>query len=547
MGSRCPLKRHPFGAAEAAVRGRGRRGRGAAARDASPSYPAWSWSSPAPEGRPQVGRRVTRGTWGMRQGSAHVGNAALAAELGEPNVAPFSRRPDCPGPQVRAGARSPAAPRACERVFLSALRPAAFGSSLPAGDPGVCWALPPAPTPARPCCRLPAPTLRRAHLHPEGGGRGSLKPFAGAGLGARSRPSACGNPGALRPGVRGEGGQRRHSPGTWSRAGSGQIFVLFWGCVCYCCLFRFVCGVRLAGSNWKVYPTPCWRRPGDRASAPRPSLSRARSSADLPRASGPGMALRPPGEAEPQDKVSYPLERLQSSPQHLAAYYTPFPPYGPYGNTLIAAEEDFQPFRQLAAAVSASQAMHPFAFRTAPPLPSPGLAVQREPLYDLPWHGKLPPWYPFPHLPTEPQHLLNGSQEDAGATREDPAHVGGRSDGGPCCGPEISIPPPPVDTSLLPERPKTSHLLPSFSSKQSEDGSKLPNPEGESAPRYHFTQEDLHLVLYGAIPSLEPSARLHHAASGLLVPTDGSGKGSPHHRGLGGMGMEAGRGTSGCI
>lgn len=239
--------------------------------------------------------------------------------------------------------------------------------------------------------------------------------------------------------------------------------------------------------------------------------------------------------------MSYPLERLQSSPQHLAAYYTPFPPYGPYGNTLIAAEEDFQPFRQLAAAVSASQAMHPFAFRTAPPLLSPGLAVQREPLYDLPWHGKLPPWYPFPHFPTEPQHLLNGSREDAGAAREDLAHVGSRSNGGPCYGPEISIPPPPVDASLLPERPKTSHLLPSFPSKQSEDGPKLLNPEGESAHRYHFTQEDLHLVLYGVIPSLEPSARLHHAASGLLVPADGSGKGSPQPRGL------RGRGTPGCI
>ncbi|KAF6323609.1 PR/SET domain 14 [Rhinolophus ferrumequinum] len=234
------------------------------------------------------------------------------------------------------------------------------------------------------------------------------------------------------------------------------------------------------------------------------------------------MALRPPGEAGPQDKVSYPSETLQSSPQPLAAFYTPFPPYGPYGNTVVAAEEDFQlqPFRQLAAGLSASPALPQFALRTAPPLLSPGLALQREPLYDLPWHGKLPPWYPFPHFPREPQHFPSSNREDTGATSEDVAHAGGRSDSGQCYGSEISIPPPPVDISLSPEGPKTSQVLPCFPCKRSEDGSKLQNREGKSAHRYHFTQEDLNLVLYGVIPSLEHPARLYHAASGFLVPTD---------------------------
>ncbi|XP_058384829.1 PR domain zinc finger protein 14 isoform X2 [Diceros bicornis minor] len=234
------------------------------------------------------------------------------------------------------------------------------------------------------------------------------------------------------------------------------------------------------------------------------------------------MALRPPGEAGPRDKVCYLPERLQSSPQHLAAYYTPCPPYGHYGNTLTATEEDFQPFRQLEATVSAAQAMTSIAFRTAPPLLSPGLALQREPLYDLPWYSKLTPWYPMPHLPMEVPHFLNSSREYTGAASEDLGRIGGRRDSSQCCGPEVLIPPPPVDASVLPEGLKTSQVLACSPSKRSENGPKLLNQEEKSRP-YHFTQEDLYLVLYGVIPSLEHSARLHHAISGLLVPTDSSG------------------------
>lgn len=248
---------------------------------------------------------------------------------------------------------------------------------------------------------------------------------------------------------------------------------------------------------------------------------------------GPGMALRPPGEAGPQDKGCYPADWLQSSPQHLAAYYTPFPPYGHYGNTLTAAEEGFQPFRPLEA-LGASPALPPFGFRTAPPLLSPGLALPREPLCDLPWYSKLQTWYPVPHLPREVPHFQNSSREFTGAASEDSAHTAGRSDGGQCWGPEIFVPPPPVDASLLPERPKPSQLLSGSPREPSEDGAKLVNQEGKASRRYHFTQEDLHLVLYGVIPSPQHSARLHHAISGLLIPTDSAGKGGPHDAGAGG-------------
>ncbi|CAD7691954.1 unnamed protein product [Nyctereutes procyonoides] len=211
------------------------------------------------------------------------------------------------------------------------------------------------------------------------------------------------------------------------------------------------------------------------------------------------MALPPPGEAGPQDKMCFAPERLQRSPQHLDAYNMPFLPY-----------------------VSVSHTVPPFTFWPAPPLLSSSLALQREPLYDLPWYGKLPPWYAIPHLPREVPHF-NSSHEYRGATSGDLDHVGGQSDSGQCCGPEILMKPTAVNASLLPEVMKTPQLLPSFPGKRSEEGSKLPNPYGKSIPRYHFTQEDLHFVLFGVIPSVKHSAPLHHAISGFLVPTDSSG------------------------
>lgn len=305
-----------------------------------------------------------------------------------------------------------------------------------------------------------------------------------------------------------------------------SVSLLVWFCFVVW-LLRFVC--RTCGIEWEVSPVPSTRAGLGGGGSSRAPHSAALALPQTRRALWPGMALRPPGEAGPQDRMCFPPERLQSSPQHLTPYYTPFPSYGPYGSNLMAAEEDFQSFLQLEASVPASPAMPPFAFGTAPPFLSPGLALQREPLYDLPWHGKLPPWYPFPYFPKELQPFPNGgredSREDPGATGKDLAYAGSRSDSGHYYEPEIFNPPPPVDTSLLPEGPKTSQLLPCLPSQQSEDGPKLPNEE-RTSHRYHFTQEDLHLVLYGVLPSQERSTSLHHAASGLLVPTDHSGKGA---------------------
>lgn len=240
--------------------------------------------------------------------------------------------------------------------------------------------------------------------------------------------------------------------------------------------------------------------------------------------------------------MCYAPERLQRTPQHLDAYYMPFPPYGHYGNMLTTAEEDFQPFPQLEAAVSASHALPAFAFRPAPPLLSSSLALQKEPLYDLPWYSKLSPWYPVPHLPREVPRF-NSSHEYTGATSEDLGHISGRNDNGQCCGPEILIPPSGANASLLPEGLKTPQLLPYSPSKRSEEGSKLPSQPGKSSHHYHFTQEDLHLVLFGVIPSVEHSAPLRHAISGFLVPTDSSGKGGHIGRESDWLGIQVGAGV----
>ncbi|XP_075861460.1 PR domain zinc finger protein 14 [Microcebus murinus] len=240
------------------------------------------------------------------------------------------------------------------------------------------------------------------------------------------------------------------------------------------------------------------------------------------------MALPGPGEAGPQDKVCY---LPDSNPQLLAAYYTHLTTYGHYRSTVASKEEGFQPFWQPEAAVSAAPAMPPFAYRMAPPVLNPGLApLQREPLYDVSWYAKQPPFYPFSQLPREFPHLMNSSHEVVGASSGDSGPVGGRGDRAQWCGSETLISPAPVDASGLPEGLKTtSQSLSCSSSQRPEDDPGSSNQEGKSPGPFHFTEKDLHLVLYGVTPSLEHPAGLHHAISGLLVPTSSSGSNSLSH------------------
>lgn len=223
------------------------------------------------------------------------------------------------------------------------------------------------------------------------------------------------------------------------------------------------------------------------------------------------MALSPSRETQSQDKVNY---LPQSSPQHLSTYYAPVPGYSHFGN-LATTEEDFQPWK-LTAAVFESQAMAQLnAFRMTPPLLNPSLAVQSEPLYNLPWY-KLSPWYPIPQFtPEVPQFLDSTKHENGGSSSENSVPVGGQINRGQLWGAENLLLPSPV-LALLPDGIKTSHSI-SVPQTLNQDG-KL------SFRGFSFTEEELRFVLYGAIASREHPSGLQHAISGILVPTESPGK-----------------------
>ncbi|EGW14634.1 PR domain zinc finger protein 14 [Cricetulus griseus] len=223
------------------------------------------------------------------------------------------------------------------------------------------------------------------------------------------------------------------------------------------------------------------------------------------------MALPLRGGSESQHKVN---NMPQRSHQHLAAYYSSFPGCSHYRN--LATTEDFQTFGKLAAAMPASQAMAPLnAFRMATPLLNPGLAVQSEPLYNLPWYNKSP-WYTTPHFtPEVPRFLDSPEYSSSTSSSQDLVPFGGQSNRSQWRGAENLLLPPPVNSSLLPDGLKTpqSVLVP-----------QTLNREGElTLPKFNFSEEELHFVLYGVISSPGHPAGIHHAISGILIPPDSSG------------------------
>lgn len=224
------------------------------------------------------------------------------------------------------------------------------------------------------------------------------------------------------------------------------------------------------------------------------------------------MALLPSGETQSQDKANY---LTQSSPQNLTAYYASVPGYSHFRN-LATTEEDVRPWK-LASAVSESQATAPLsAFRMTPPLWNPGLAVQSEPLYNLPWY-KLSPWYPIPQFtPEVPRFLDSTEHRSSGSRGQNFVPGGGQINRDQWLGAENLLLPPPVIASLLPDGIKAS---------QSISVPQTLNQEGKLSFRgFNFTEEELRFVLYGAISSPEHPAGLQHAISGILVPTESSGK-----------------------
>uniref|UniRef100_A0A8C6IJC9 PR domain zinc finger protein 14 n=1 Tax=Mus spicilegus TaxID=10103 RepID=A0A8C6IJC9_MUSSI len=228
------------------------------------------------------------------------------------------------------------------------------------------------------------------------------------------------------------------------------------------------------------------------------------------------MALPPSGETQSQDKANY---LPQSNPHHLTTYYAHAPGYSHFRN-LATTEEEFQPWK-LAAAVLESQAMAPLnAFRMTAPLLNPGLAVQSEPLYNLPWY-KLSPWNRIPQFtPEVPRFLDSTEHRSSGSSNQNLVLGGGGQISGQRWEAENLLLPSPVIASLLPDGIKTSQSI-SVPQTLNQEG-KLP------FCGFNFTEEELSFVLYGAITSPEHPTDLQHAISGILVPTESSGSNHLH-------------------
>ncbi|KAM6318522.1 PR domain zinc finger protein 14 [Aegotheles albertisi] len=176
------------------------------------------------------------------------------------------------------------------------------------------------------------------------------------------------------------------------------------------------------------------------------------------------MALSLAGESVPGDGG----DALGMSPASLAAYYPSFLPPAQY---FEAAPDFFQPLKSLGGLVPPSPPLPPFNFSRVPAFlsqPPPLLAVPL-PGLSLPVYAKPPA--PFP--------MEEGSPR------------GARAPGSP---------PPPYTT---PPRGAAG-------------GPGAAGAAGQSY-RYHFTEEELNAVLYGALRSSQLAGSLH-AISGLRVP-----------------------------
>ncbi|KAK4827770.1 hypothetical protein QYF61_021515 [Mycteria americana] len=203
------------------------------------------------------------------------------------------------------------------------------------------------------------------------------------------------------------------------------------------------------------------------------------------------MALSLAGESVPGDGG----DALGMSPASLAAYYPPFLPPAQY---FEAAPDFFQPLKSLGGLVPASPPLPPFSFSRVPAFLS-----QPPPLPAEPFPGLSLPLYAKPPAPFPPRE---GSPRGAGAP---------------------GSPPPPY-----PSPPRRAARSPGAG-----------GAAGQSH-RYHFTEEQLNAVLYGALRSSHLAGSLH-AISGLRVPPASPGKGVSA-RAAGGGGRGTGRRVAPC-
>ncbi|XP_067409945.1 PR domain zinc finger protein 14 [Emydura macquarii macquarii] len=172
-------------------------------------------------------------------------------------------------------------------------------------------------------------------------------------------------------------------------------------------------------------------------------------------------------------------ETLRTSPGTIAAYYPPFLPAAPYVEALGRPPDLFHPLKSLGRLVTDSPPLAPFGFTRIPACLTRASALPGEPLYSLlpgslPLCGKRPAPAPSP------------SSSKQASPRALPSRAGERFSG-----------PARKSRAAAPSRPSAA---------------------AEPGGRYHFTEEDLRTVLYGAVWGAPQAGRLLPAVSGLRIP-----------------------------
>uniref|UniRef100_G3WS31 PR domain zinc finger protein 14 n=1 Tax=Sarcophilus harrisii TaxID=9305 RepID=G3WS31_SARHA len=258
------------------------------------------------------------------------------------------------------------------------------------------------------------------------------------------------------------------------------------------------------------------------------------------------MALPLTGELGPPEKV-YSEESLRSNPTHVAGYYTPLLPPSLYGDTLASSPpgssplssstEFFHQLKTLGGPVINSPALPHFGFNGMPTFLNHGATLPREPFYNLPpgslpFFGSMSPEEghpPFPKeglLPVDCSGVGSSSSSSSNKDSQNSSHslslilpLAETSAAWPTklSSPKISPPwlPGPVSNRFFSYSPRKRRYVDMVPSSQS--------AESEAPRQYHFTEEELRLVLYGAIRSQQQPTKLHCAISGLRVPEDSSG------------------------
>lgn len=203
------------------------------------------------------------------------------------------------------------------------------------------------------------------------------------------------------------------------------------------------------------------------------------------------MAVSVAGDPLSKDKV-FPLDSLSTSPSRLSSCYPPLFAHGQYLEAFGGSLDIFHPLKSLGRLVTRSPPIGAFNLNAISPFMN---QTQAESLYGL--------------FPGGNFHLYSKAQAPATFSS-----------------PEDRVQHP---FSLESHSSSPAHSKPFSSPRKCKSTLTLPIPDGPPARRYHFTEEDLHTVLYGYVPSSDSSLSASHAISGLQVPPSMQGPDSVAH------------------